>query len=130
MGKSFNKTVIIVIGVFLVLIISAAAFTTQNPSKIVQNPTPTIVSENIAEAKQDTITYDGEEGKDALTLLKNIANVEQNSSGLVTGIDGRAAAESKKEYWAFYVNGEMAPVGPAEYQTKNEDKIEWKIETY
>ena len=40
------------------------------------------------------------------------------------------AEESKKEYWAFYINGKMANVGAADYQTKEGDKIEWKIEKY
>lgn len=128
MDKRTKKVGLILIGVFLLLIGAAAAFTVNNPSKIVNKPTPTILSEKKVENK--VVTYKGEDGKDALTLLKNVAKVEQNSSGLVTTIDGREALDKNKEYWAFYVNDEMAPVGPAEYQTKNTDNIEWKIEKY
>ncbi len=76
------------------------------------------------------LSYKGKNRKDALTLLKKQAVVGQNASGLVTSINGRKADDTKREYWAFYVNGKQAPVGPAEYQTKNGDKIEWKIERY
>ena len=76
------------------------------------------------------LTYKGVEGKNALTLLKEKATIEQDASGLVVSINGRKADLGGREYWAFYVNSQMAPVGPADYKTKNEDNIEWKIEKY
>jgi hypothetical protein len=75
-------------------------------------------------------TYRGEEGKNALTLLKEKTRVKQGSSGLVISINARRAKEDKKEFWAFYINGKMAEVGPGNYQTKEGDIIEWKIEKY
>jgi hypothetical protein len=75
-------------------------------------------------------SYKGEEGKDALTLLKLHTAIEQNKSGLVTAINHQAADDKKREFWAFYVNGKMAEVGPASYKTKDADMIEWKIEKY
>lgn len=125
--KSKNIGTILVI-VLILMIGGAALFSANNPSTIVNNPTPTIVSER--KSQDQTVSYKGENGKDALTLLKQIGEVEQNSSGLVIGINGRKADDSKKEFWAFYVNGKLSEVGPAEYQTKEGDKIEWKIETY
>lgn len=78
----------------------------------------------------DSISYQGKNGKDALTLLKEQAKVEQDTSGLVVSINGRKSDSSKREYWAFYVNGKLAEVGPADYKTKDEDTIEWKMEKY
>jgi hypothetical protein len=134
MGKRYNTTVLLVIVVFLLLIGSAFVFSANNPSRIVNDPTPTIVSEKEPaendKTQNEKVTYEGEDGMDALTLLKKIASVEQDSSGLVTGINGRNADSKKKEFWGFYINGKMSEVGPAEYQTKNEDTMEWKIETY
>ena len=75
-------------------------------------------------------SYKGEAGKDALTILKAKTKVEQAASGLVIAINGRKADDKEHEYWAFYVNGKMASVGPADYQTKNTDMILWKIEKY
>lgn len=88
-----------------------------------QTQTPTIVLSNY-------VSYKGKTGKNALQLLKEKATVEQDSSGLVVAINGRSANLSKNEYWAFYVNGKLSTVGPAEYQTKDEDSIEWKIENF
>lgn len=79
---------------------------------------------------EEYLSYRGQNGEDALTLLKKQASIEKNTSSLVVGINGRKADDTKREYWAFYVNGKMAQVGPAEYQTKTGDKIEWKIEKY
>ncbi len=78
-----------------------------------------------------SFSYKGQTGKDALSLLQLRAKgVEQNSSGLVVSINGRKADEKKHEYWAFYLNGKMAQVGPEAYEAKNGDTIEWKIEKY
>lgn len=96
----------------------------QEKTSVVITPTPTLTQTS------DYFSYQGMEGKNALTLLKEKAEVEQDSSGLVVSINGRKAESSKREYWAFYVNGELAPVGPADYKTKERDKIEWKIEKY
>ncbi len=76
------------------------------------------------------ISYKGEIGKDALTILKQKFSVSQDNSGIVNIIGGRKADTAKHEYWAFYVNGKIAKVGPADYKTKNIDLIEWKIEKY
>ena len=78
----------------------------------------------------DYFSYQGEAGKDALTILKEKATVEQDDSGIVVAINGRKAISEKREYWAFYVNGQLAPMGPADYETKEGDRIEWRIENY
>lgn len=77
-----------------------------------------------------TFSYKGEDGKDALTILEEKTTIEQADSGLVTAINGSRADDKKHEFWAFYVNGTMATVGPADYQTKDTDTILWKIEKY
>ncbi|MDE2026400.1 MAG: DUF4430 domain-containing protein, partial [Patescibacteria group bacterium] len=72
----------------------------------------------------------GEQGIDALTLLKKHAQIDMSSSGLITSINGRKADDSQREYWAFYVNSKMSTVGPAQYQTKSTDVILWRIVKY
>ena len=76
------------------------------------------------------ISYKGEVGKDALAILRQKFSVSQDNSGMINVIAGKKADATKREYWAFYVNGKMANVGPADYRTKNTDLIEWKIEKY
>lgn len=89
----------------------------------ITTPTATIVLSNY-------LSYKGKTGKNALVLLKENATVEQDSSGLVVAINGRRAELARNEYWGFYVNGQLANVGPSDYQTRDEDMIEWKIENY
>jgi hypothetical protein len=74
--------------------------------------------------------YKGENGKDALTILKNKTAVEQDKNGMVVSINGRKAETEKREFWGFYVNGKMAQVGAADFKTKDADVINWKIENY
>jgi hypothetical protein len=95
-----------------------------------ETPEPPKTEATVLSASSDTVTYQGQKGKDALSRLKETAQVEQDASGLVVSINGRKADSAAKEYWGFYVNGQMAPVGPADYQTQDTDKIEWKIEKF
>lgn len=75
------------------------------------------------------VSYDGQDGKTALEILKSKASVEtQDSSIGVFVISINGVANSSDHYWMFYVNGELAPVGADEYKTKNTDKIEWRYE--
>lgn len=87
-------------------------------------------TQNVEKQLLSTFSYGGQNGKDALVLLKEKTKVEQDNSGLVVSIKSRKADVAKKEYWAFYVNGRLSSVGPAEYQTKDGDKILWKIEKF
>ena len=86
--------------------------------------------QEVQNQQQESLSYKGKDGKDALSLLKERATIVQDKSGLVTVINGRKSDNTKREYWAFYVNSKMALVGPLEYRTKDTDVIEWKIETY
>lgn len=99
--------------------------------KPTSTPTPIQSGPVVTQAvSADQISYKGVEGKDALTLLKEKATIEQATSGLVNAINGRKADDAKHEYWSFYVNGKLAEVGALDYKTKEGDVIEWKIETY
>jgi hypothetical protein len=73
------------------------------------------------------ITYKGEDGQNALTLLKKYAQVQTKTSSIgeyVTAINGNDGGGSK--YWTFYVNGQESQVGAGAYVTKSSDQIEWK----
>lgn len=82
------------------------------------------------EKKTEVISYQGQEGKTALAILKSSYNVETKTfdgiGEMVTGING--VAPDSKHFWAFYVNGKQAEVGAGQYQTKSGDKISWKLE--
>ena len=74
--------------------------------------------------------YKGKEGVDALTLLKEEREVGLDDVGMVVSIDGIKADSDKREFWGFYVNNQMAQMGAADYQSKDTDVIEWRIENY
>ncbi len=87
--------------------------------------------QQISPASQtNSFSYKGKTGIDALTLLKNKAKVSMDKSGMVANINGRQSYSSGHEYWAFYINGKLANVGPADYVTKDNDSLSWKIEKY
>ena len=76
-----------------------------------------------------TISYDGQDGKTALDLLKASHDVKTEDSSVgvfVNSIDG--SANTSDTYWMFYVDGQLAPVGADQYQSKTSDKIEWRYE--
>lgn len=116
----FGSIVLILLGIIYA---NSSGFSALNK----YSPKKTNVS---LQASRDKFSYKGQTGKDALSLLKKKAEVKQDKSGLVVSINGREAMASKREYWAFYVNGKFASVGPADYKTKDEDIIEWKINKY
>lgn len=131
-AKARHNTLRLTIGIVLFVLvvnIGLGTFLSQRKEAAQQAVKQTTVVSKVEKA--DTFSYKGEEGKDALFLLKQSAkSVEQNGTGLVIAINNRKADDIKKEYWAFYVNGKMAGVGPADYKTKDGDRIEWKIEHY
>ncbi len=72
-------------------------------------------------------------GSTALQLLTSTHKViskGNKENAYITSIDGRMASEADKEFWSFSVNGKQAQVGAGSYFVKNNDTIEWKIETY
>ena len=78
---------------------------------------------------EKTISYEGQDGKTALELLdeKYDIKTEQSSIGVfVTSIDGDENTFDK--YWMFYIDDQLAPVGAEAYQTKADEKIEWRYE--
>jgi len=75
------------------------------------------------------ITYPGVDGHNALDLLKATHQVgtQKFSFGeMVNSIDGVKAPAT--DFWAFYVNGQLANVGAGDYQTKSTDLITWQLQ--
>jgi len=120
------KKIAAIIGIIVFILIGIQVFhpvSNLNPNTTAVHPTAVVKP-----TKNMTFSYKGENGVDALTLLKKKTTVEQNKSGLVVSIKGNKP--TGHNYWAFYVNGKYAQVGPAQYKTKNSDVILWKVESY
>lgn len=75
------------------------------------------------------ISYRGQDGVDALTLLKRHANVQTKHysfGDLVTSINGSAGNGPK--YWTFYINGKEASAGAGAYSSKSSDTLMWRLQ--
>ncbi|MDQ3011029.1 MAG: DUF4430 domain-containing protein [Acidobacteriota bacterium] len=103
------------------------------PSSTNSKPAPTAAPASPLPAvfprqKRLVITYEGEDGKTALELLKAHARVRSATSQLgelVEEINGVANANGY--YLLYFVNAAMVKTGAAQYVTKKGDKIEWKL---
>ncbi len=133
------KKLKIILGIFLLLLVSflilffkfyqdEMEWYSRNGLVPVKNST--ITSTDMPVKTETHVSYYGAEGKNALELLGEYEQFEQASSGLVISINGRRAEEKNREFWAFYINGKTATLGPEDYVTKKGDLIEWKIEEY
>ncbi|WP_402371526.1 DUF4430 domain-containing protein [Isoptericola rhizosphaerae] len=78
-----------------------------------------------------TFSYEGADGETALDLLlAQDAEAEVSGEGemaYVTAVQGHAA-EDGEEFWALYVDGEMAQVGAGTFETEDGQQLEWKLE--
>ncbi len=125
MEKLFKKFILLG-AISALIIVSIFIFETRySPRPVVENKAKVEKVEN-----KGSFTYKGKTGKNALSLLKEKTAIELDKSGLVISINNRRVDSVKHEYWAFYVNGKQASVGPSDYQTKDNDTIDWKIEKY
>lgn len=82
-----------------------------------------------AEHQTTQLSYEGQNGKNALDLLKAHAAVETKHYSFgdqVVSINGTTGNGPK--YWTFYVNGKQAQVGAGAYTTKNSDELMWKLQ--
>ena len=72
-------------------------------------------------------------GKTALEATEKAVTIKKTGEGanaFITSINGRAAEDSKKEFWKLIINGEDAQVGAGSYTLKESDSIIWEIDTY
>ena len=123
----FTKTNITIAGGLLVLLAAPIVFWQTRHNDPAPQPAPAAVS--VQPAETTSLTYQGEDGKTALELLKTHAQVESKSSSLgdyVTSINGNDGGGTK--YWMFYVDGKEAAEGAGTYQTHTGEKVEWKLQ--
>lgn len=130
-----NKRNILLVG-FLVVFFGTAFFQYKNTASTQKEETKTMIGIKqsvIVEGTKKQVTLRVQKGTTALQLLRSSHTVVMNGekeNAFVTAIDGRAALSEKNEFWSFYVNGKQAQVGAGGYFVKNNDTIEWKIETF
>ncbi|MCO7272136.1 DUF4430 domain-containing protein [Cellulosimicrobium cellulans] len=124
----------------------AGCSSTDEPAADAASPSTSTASEETSapaddatdEASDDAedapeLSYEGRAGTTALDLLLEADPSAQvtgeGGNAFVTAIDG-VAADPDSEFWALYVNGEMATVGAGSLETEDGDEITWKLETF
>jgi len=88
---------------------------------------PVVAASTTPAPQVKDLTYKGEDGKTAMTLLKakyTVTTTHYSFGDSVDSINGLAA--DSKHYWEFMVNGTDASVGADAYTSKSTDTIEWK----
>jgi hypothetical protein len=97
------------------------------------SPSAGAPSEGASEGAE-TLSYPGRTGATALELLLEAdptAEVTgEGENAFVTAIGGRAADDSKNEFWSLSVDGEPAQVGAGTLETEDGQEITWTLETY
>ena len=116
------------IGLLALILLGFVAYTIAVPPR--EHAVQGVSTKSVEPISESSFTYQGKESVTALQLLSSHASYTKDTSGMVVSINGRKANSSKHEYWAFYVNGKLSSMGPADYVTKSTDTILWKIETY
>lgn len=91
------------------------------------NPQPTQDQSQVQTISQ-SISYQGKDGVDAMTLLKETHSVDASDQGFVNAIDGVKPAE--KQFWSLYVNGKPSDLGAKDTITKSTDSVEWKLDSF
>jgi hypothetical protein len=101
--------------------------------KVVQEYKANLVIEDGKNTKSfDISNYIGKTVLEATTAVLN-GDIKTNGEGVnafVTSLNGRTADTKKREFWELDANGTETQVGAGSYVIKNNDKIDWKINTY
>lgn len=99
------------------------------PGAVQSQPAGLTVYQTVEGSNFNSPSYQVAENTTALAFLKTSHKVVTKDYGslgeMVTSIDG--IAPRLDQFWAFYVNGKLANVGAGSYTLKNDDKLEWKL---
>jgi outer membrane lipopolysaccharide assembly protein LptE/RlpB len=118
-----------ILTLFILLIISSFILTGCGFQTTTEINAP-IINQPVKLSPEQTITLNGENNKTALEILQSTYQVEtktyENMGEFIETING--LKPDNKHFWAFYINGQMAEVGAGQYQSKDGDVLEFKLE--
>ncbi len=122
-----NKTKKVILGVFtlVAVLIGITIGILINSS----NNNNSAQAESNQSASDNSVEFTAEAGKTVLDQLKSQANVETQDSSYgeyVVAINGNKSDGAK--YWTYYIDGQMAQQGAADYITTGGEKISWRLE--
>lgn len=79
-----------------------------------------------ASVSGEVVTRGGSNVLDSLKKGHEVGTKKFSFGEMVEAIDGVGGEEGK--FWIYYVNGEAAKVGADQYEVKDGDRIEWRLE--
>ena len=128
--RALSKNVIIGLIVAAILVVASATAVLVLQNRDTEQPQDS--SEQTGQVIENSVdvSYTAKAGETVLDQLRDVADIEVSSSSygdIVSSINGTNSGDDGK-YWLYYVNGEMANVGAAEYVTEGGELIEWKFE--
>lgn len=123
-----SKYLLLVIGLIALVLVSGC--TTQISETELQEPILVEVTVMLADGtelvNEDVMVEEGETAYDALTKLVTVEAEEYSIGKFITTIEG--VNPEADEYWAFYIDGEYAQVGPDGFAIEDEVELLFKIE--
>ena len=141
LGREFDRLHALFILIAIVVIVGVGAFafnqdSDQNEGERTDSAETamvdeTAVTETTVSEDGATVSYNGVNGQTALELLENsdlTVVTEDSSVGEFVSKIGDLGDDDSGKFWAFYVNDELASVGAGDYETVDEDVIEWRFE--
>jgi hypothetical protein len=119
------SAVVLAIGVTTVVLLNKPA----QPAPTQAEAAPAQTQE-VQAAQTESLQFTAVAGKTVLEQTETKARVETKGSDFgpfVESINGLKGGTDSK-YWSYYVNGELAQIGAADYVTEGGETIEWKFE--
>lgn len=125
--------------IMAIILIGCHESTTEPPAQ-----TDTQSKEQVVEQEETVvITISKDEGEEVITtkeipiqegdllmdVMKEHFTIEEEN-GFITSIEGIAPAEDEKKAWMYFVNGEMAMVGAAEYELSAGDEVTFDLQSW
>jgi hypothetical protein len=123
------KTTIIAVFSAVVLAIGVTAVVlTNQPTQ--SNETAVADAQKVEAAQSERLEFTAEADKTVLEQTEAKARVVTKGSDYGPYVDSINDIQggTDNKYWSFYVNGQLAPIGAAEYVTEGGETIEWKFE--
>lgn len=125
MNKQYRQGIITVIIVAILMLLGIA--TGQLSKRTSQDTIPTPSTQE----QTQTISYDGQDGKNALELLQQnhkVETIDTSFGTFVKSIDGVTSKDNSA--WIFYIDGKIGEVAADKATTQNGQKIEWRYESF
>lgn len=125
MSQASKRSPLVSVVIVLIAIGMIATYSSLFSGSNASQPAP---DQTQIQTTSQSVSYQGKDGVDAMTLLKETHSVDASEQGFVDAIDGVKPGE--KQFWSVYINGKPSDLGAKDTITKSTDSIEWKLDSY